>query len=428
MVVAFAHELLADKLGQQSLPSPRESKNLRHRWIREARVAFNVFNSRVLFSRDHVHTALRHIAKVLIAFSVGFFGYKNIDKPYDAGAANVVAIMLNRRSLGGELQKNLSRVQGVVLGTVVGEISASVFGGCSWFHHAARAVILGLGSGLSLFIYFHSAHYTDSYTGFLMAVFFSKGLAKHCSDDYFSYQAFYDTVVDIVVALLIVVGLDSACESSTSATQASTAYLDAWRSLRSAVNSILKVPDGGNALEHRSSEVRQKLARASEFGEEASQEPRYWRIPWRAQLFSEAICRAHHARYNLSCMEFALAGSSRSISGFESIQCMPSFMNLVQILDRKLSLMEDKLLCIFVHESTMPMETFQHELVWEDFLENWAESVRVFMSDFEARGDIKDRPSYPLETDPQALISLLVVSMDSILYEVRHLHRAIMLE
>merc|ERR1712232_775197 len=157
---------------------------------------------------------------------------------------------------------------------------------------------------MAFVVYFHSSNYATSYTAFLVAVFYSKGIVKRCefpgAGNY--YQDFFDNIYDVVLALLVVIGVDLALERRVS-TRACATYVGTWRSLRDSVDSLL---DPSSACITRGTPVlRGELARSALLGKEAADEPRPWRPPWPSALFASALARAGNVCLSLTNLEYA---------------------------------------------------------------------------------------------------------------------------
>ena len=93
----------------------------------DKRHPFVVFDPVVLFDVDHVVFTLRNVTKICVGMAVGYVGYAPIIAARSAALANQQAIMINQRSTGSELAKNLTRIYAVVIATLVGQISNTFF-------------------------------------------------------------------------------------------------------------------------------------------------------------------------------------------------------------------------------------------------------------------------------------------------------------
>merc|ERR1719272_1540870 len=95
---------------------------------------------------------------VLLAFALGYVGYGNVLLSENASIASTTSILLSS-AVGSAIAKNLGRLQGVVLGTVVGKLIWAIAGWCTWWGYIALCAALFGWNLLCLYVYYDSPKY-----------------------------------------------------------------------------------------------------------------------------------------------------------------------------------------------------------------------------------------------------------------------------
>merc|ERR1719188_2029048 len=122
----------------------------------------------------------RSTLAIFLGFAIGYGGYPSLGlAPYSGAIASTVSLLLSK-SPGSALLKNLQRVQGVVLGTVVGQLVRGVFITCNWYNAYSIAVILFIWVSFNLFVYYNSVSY--AMIGCLLAAFGAQKMMEVCQD------------------------------------------------------------------------------------------------------------------------------------------------------------------------------------------------------------------------------------------------------
>jgi hypothetical protein len=102
-----------------------------------------VFEPSELFNKDHMMWTLRNSLSVILAFYVGWHGYNKYISMYNASLASTVAVLLSK-FVGSAMGKNLARLQGVVIGIVLGNLLYALLAWCYWWGHLLVALALYL--------------------------------------------------------------------------------------------------------------------------------------------------------------------------------------------------------------------------------------------------------------------------------------------
>eukprot|EP00928_Gymnodinium_smaydae_P037921 TRINITY_DN26269_c1_g1_i1.p1 TRINITY_DN26269_c1_g1~~TRINITY_DN26269_c1_g1_i1.p1 ORF type:complete len:910 (-),score=177.36 TRINITY_DN26269_c1_g1_i1:258-2987(-) len=460
LALEFTADLLADFEGEQPLPYVKETSTLR-----------DIFDPQVLFGHKQLSFAARHTTKVLMAFLFGYYGFRHVDRSYDAGTANVVAVMVNRASLGSELSKNMARVQGAVLGTILGQIGQSAFEGCNWLDMGGKLMSLFLASVTSFMAYFHATLYTQSYIGFIGIFFFSKVMVQRCgSASESNPEMFYFNVVDIVTALVIISAIDSAIDlwqDRRPSRRATRQLRQAWASgicelqqlfdpdcgsptvgrerssiiraktsvqklrgegpLHRALRCLVGPPVAAASPAYHGSDFMSSLEAAVLLGAEAAQEPRGWRLPWRETLFTSAVERSRAISLSISSMNYvATNGSEEKSPFFYSLVQAPSVQRLQQHLCSRMEYINTHLLAFFDHDAASTALFLYDSEAWNDGLEEWAALYEAALEDVSHIKPVPTVRCNSLEDNPYAQAAFLLVLADAIMSELQEVQLSIL--
>merc|ERR1719399_181760 len=159
--------------------SLQEEQKEERSW-RDGAGILGIFEPGELFQKDHIMWTLRNGISIVLAFYVGWHGYGQYIAMYNASIASTVAVLLSK-FVGSAMTKNLARLQGVVIGIVLGNLLYALLAWCYWWGHLAVAVALYLWTLMGLFMYFHSTNYST--VGLLLAVFGTQALLKPCANE-----------------------------------------------------------------------------------------------------------------------------------------------------------------------------------------------------------------------------------------------------
>merc|ERR1719401_506165 len=119
---------------------------------------------------------------------------------YDAGTAAFSAVLL-RKSLGAASARNLNRLRGVVIGTVIGHVTYSMIGWCTLWGYSLMSLAMFSWVATSLFQH-HDASRTSAgiavghsaagaTAGMLAAYFGATGMMEECTEEVY-------TVLDVL--------------------------------------------------------------------------------------------------------------------------------------------------------------------------------------------------------------------------------------
>merc|ERR1719265_1737694 len=95
-----------------------------------------IFDNSVLLNKDHMNFVLRNGLSLALSFIIGYNGYSQIIHNYNSGPAGTVSLLLSS-FVGAAIVKNLGRLQGAVLGTVVGQLAYVYLAWCTLFGYVS---------------------------------------------------------------------------------------------------------------------------------------------------------------------------------------------------------------------------------------------------------------------------------------------------
>jgi len=390
----------------------------------------SIFDKQVLTNTKRLVSRAKTSLMILLGFTVGCHGFMELISEYNAQIASAMSLLL-WVYMGSAMVRSLARVQGVVFGMVMGQILHQIFGYCTWWG------IFGVGFSLILLIcvgHFLSFNSRTSYStvGFLIAAFGCMHLLQACAGDgtFISVHRKFDSMACHIVALFLMVAMDLIFSRSRASDDAHQALLRSLYFIKDRVKHLFDKAEK-NSLPHRG-QIAQLVEEAKAMGNQASEEPRYWRAPFQTELFSKAVGTFHRMRFSLSMAEISTSekgelGGPKS-QALNDLLDMDSFGAVIKILQEKMDVLE-QLLEVFNHESPTKM-VLQQRLAHEcqrDFISEWSSALGHFLNEF-SRGkllvDKKDLNT--VEKDPLAQLSVVFASTTAIITDVSELRYAIL--
>lgn len=406
----FAEDILAHQYGRKQLKSPDDGAG--------------VFDWKVIFELDHAIRAFRRMVSFFIAFYIGWRGYNGMVLQYNSTLAATVAILFSNH-LGSATAENINKLQGVITGTVIGQISYSLLGWCDWYFILILGLFLWLYTFITMFLYYKSAHYGN--ICLYMAVFGCNDFLLGCSDT-FNKEASYHVIADAVVAMGLIIVIDMILENKRASDMAKDAIVDVWRMLNAGTVDLFDENSSG-IREHKGT-ILGKVQRADLLGMEAEWESRFWRTPWKAELYRMAIQCFYRLRMSLSGLEYELSTASGDGGGkdetFVELLKLETFKVVKTNLTDKMSQLE-KLFAIFTHEvkGEMPLLKDAANLIDDNLFGEMA-AMQGLIKDVNQRGLGNDSGADILNDDPASEISLIIATMSAMTGEMRGLQKEIL--
>merc|ERR1719329_92872 len=256
-------------------------------------------------------------------------------KNYNAALASTICVLLTK-SLGGALSNNLKRLQGVVLGTVIGQVAYALLAWCVWWGYISVTAFVFSWSLVALYMYYHSDNFST--VGLLLCVFGNASLLQGCSDSVFAPTVAYYGIINTVTGITIMALFDMILAPGRNSDMAVEQFEIAINPLKDMTDQIFdsKV----ESLAPRRGEIRGKIALAEKLGNEAALEPRYWRCEWPGATYSAGINCLTSMRFNLATIDYCLVSSEgdprHKETHFIKVCAMPEFKQVRLLLLERL--------------------------------------------------------------------------------------------
>lgn len=311
----------------------------------------DIFDMKICLERSHLNYTARNWLSVCLGFYIGYssfldFGTGTPNRQYNAAMASTAAVFISKAA-GSAISKNLSRMQGAVLGSASGGLIYALFGTCTPQGVAGLALFLWIWVAFSLFIYNNST--VNCGLGFLLAYFGTGAMLKGCGQS--GSGGLGTMVFNLLFTVAIMTVVDMIFQGKdTASTQAYNALISSCASLR---KSIADVHDRNSPRVEFRGAVLNSLSLADTMGGCADQEPRWQKTAWRAKTFTKALDVAYNMRYILYGLKYAVAhgasAADKSEQYLEALTC-EDFQQCVSRPDARMNQVED-LLQILINET-----------------------------------------------------------------------------
>lgn len=384
---------------------------------------------------ENLNYVLRGWISVMVAFYIGFNGVAGkMIKNYNAALASTICVLLTK-SLGGALANNLKRLQGVVLGTVIGQVAYALLAWCVWWGYLSVATFVFVWSLVALYMYYHSDNYST--VGLLLAVFANGSMLQGCSDDVFDPTVAYNGIINTVSGITIMGVFDMLLSPDRASNMAMRAYAAASEPLVLMADELLDAKV--KTLAPRKGAIRGLISKANSLNNEASLEPRYWRGEWPTSTYGAGTNALTCLRFNLATIDYALvdsAGSARpKATHYLKASVMSEFEELRELLAAQMRFIESEMAkCLekevivdVFDDNNSPDENLQstdNETRMREKLKAWADAVSDNEDVMQPEEDAKSKFA-SLEDDPVADMCILYGCMINIISELETVHEAI---
>jgi len=287
------------------------------------------FRKEHLFGRQQLNFTLRNFLSLNIACFLGLFG-----QGYNMQIPTFVSLMLSK-DIGAALRMNMGRMQGTVLGMLIGYILFEYLHSCETIFVCLRIMAQLTFQVCVQFIHYYSSEF--GFIGLLLAIFGGKALAQPCEETIdraaavdFAFHSFKS----VAMALGIVTAVDMLLKREM-------ASVMARKSLFGAVDSMIDT-FGGFLMDRpvqpvmtASSSISTNLAEAVRFGVEADQEARWHRTPFRIDLFKELCHIMNTLNSDLLTVQRAFRGVHDRDNGLMNDGLMNRVVNVAPVEFRR---------------------------------------------------------------------------------------------
>mmetsp|Transcript_22031 Transcript_22031/g.53639 ORF Transcript_22031/g.53639 Transcript_22031/m.53639 type:complete len:859 (+) Transcript_22031:126-2702(+) len=248
-----------------------------------------------MVARNHGNFVLRGFTAFMVAFIWGV-SYRN----YNFVMAATVALVMSK-FMGSAVERNLGRMQGVVLGLVIPAIALHLLDSCN----GGMGTLAFLGfvfllEVLALYIY-QAASPRFAYIAMLTAAFAAKSFFVPCDklkDDGATSQAAYAQVTAVVVGIIIVMVVDIALANERPSEAVQDHLGTCFFQIREGFEEFLK---GNKRL--RGNRLKAELRKAWLNHREAINEPRYWRVAYPETMVEGILQQTEELRLDLRALE-----------------------------------------------------------------------------------------------------------------------------
>ena len=379
---------------------------------------------------DNVRYSLRVILSVILGFFTGYSG-SGLVTPGSPAIAKATATLLSKFP-GSALVKNLNRIQGVVLGTVFGQLVDSIFHRsteCSWWNEALLGCCLATYIFATVFIHFYVTDF--AIMGIQMANFGgTEMMAGECGEKEDTGKA-YSKITTNLLAIIFIVLVDLIFASERASDMAASTTQDVWNNIKL---KAMDVFDPDTKVVFSSLELEKELFRVESLGREASYEPRYHRIAWRDEMHDATLKEMQDVRYALSTLERMLADS-----GLDGAQKDPYFRTAVlqstpvkewaAVLREKFNLISH-LLEVFSHETSQRWPMLDDEKVTKQFRVECEKAKRDLLREIVRlkvyKEDAEQLNATSFRDDPLCKLSIFLACSDAMLVSMRQIQHHIL--
>jgi len=327
--------------------------------------------------------ALKTGMAIILAFFVGYLSSGVVLRHYDFSVAYLVGL-LTKKGSGSALNRTLARLQGMIIGFVSASIGRVIIynefelqGLHGEVMMMTMVTVLVFGA---MFLYFHGTG-NNAFVGQLIAVVGTPQLVMRYETGPYNYRA-SQIATNSIVCVLFIMGAVNLSFGARVSDRAPQKLQDLWATLGGMLAESTNPASTSAKIGH--GHVHTAIEECRYLGGEASEEPRYWRTPWRKELFDRACSTAERLRLALRSIQ--VVGGTNAVDGGERSQIfistlqMTSFQELVRLVEDQ-HLQAGKMLCIFSFQTKrdLPIENINMELLESPHHAVWEERMAAFI-------------------------------------------------
>lgn len=411
-VITFAQDLQQQKKDHNHLPQVTDPPHL----------ITSLFQG--ISDPAHLALSFRICLSIYLCFLLGYTGYDDMLDPYSAGLASL-AIYSVGRFQGSALSKSLQRVQGVVLGTIFGQVVHQVFSGCDFVRTGLLELSLFWLVATGIFVRFHSVQ--SSFLAMLTAALGCKQIvAGGCGKQLMNKAESYDAVLQVILCVAILTAVDMALSRTRASDLAAAKLIETFEKVSDATNAIFKQ----DAVVKHEDELIGAINFLESLGEAAAQEPRHWRVDWPAEAYSQCCTILRQLVFSLSSVESSLRKCDGESDVREVRQLLGRDGGDLQKILKKQMLAAIASLKFFQHETSLTFIAEVEQLENEEALEKkrvLAELLELASKDEGAKPIRKPtKPTFKESQDDfMCCVCVVLASLNSILNSMQLVERAI---
>jgi hypothetical protein len=245
------------------------------------------------------NAVVRNAVSIFFAFALGYAGRGAIIKNYNSNIASICTLLMTS-SFGSAMTNNLGRLQGVVLGSVFGQLAYAFLAYCAWYGYLGVGLYQFFWLLITLFAYYNVRDGPLCTIACLLAAFGATGSLMGCSSEVYSPSGM-GKIIDTVCGVTIMTISDQIFSVKTASRYGFDALVSAWTSYKKAMRAFFdpKVKD----IRAHSGAVMGQICLAESVISLADTEPRFARVPFKRQLFEDITLCMHNLRESLCSME-----------------------------------------------------------------------------------------------------------------------------
>lgn len=309
------------------------------------------------------------------------------------------------------------------MGTVIGQTAYALLAWCTMTGYLSVAVAVLIWATITLFIYYNSAAFGT--VGLLLAVFGVTSLLQGCSDEVYNPATSYYGVINTTGGICIMCVVDTLFAPGRASELAVASYFAPYEKLVTQADDLFNFDK--KRLPARAGTVRAMIADAANMGNEAYEEPRYWRAPWPIVTFNRAVACLSTLRFTLASLEAGVTeamktGESRKEDHFLDVLKMESFATVVKCLKTRFDETRCNLEKALQNETGANLMDFsKSQMLSSDLAEKHSAAMKAiqdFVDEFNKAQHKDITEDETLEQDPIADMSILVCSLQAIFAEL----------
>jgi len=315
----------------------------------------SLFNKKKVLDPTHLDFVLRNFVSLMISFILGTYLFN-----FNSAMPSFVALMLSDKP-GAALLGNLGRIQGTVLGTLVGNVLYIALHDCDeWVLKFIAFFIFEWGA---CFVYYYSDQF--SAIGALLAIFGGSVLITHCDSELSlgdisalkvaAYDQFYMlalALATVTIVDLVFRGKSAAILSQEEAASAMDKSMDFF------TRAMSHGDEAFQGLEEMNKEVLQHIDMLETFAFEANQEPRWHRAPFRYVLSLQLLGQIRKVHLDIMTVLHAIEGTvAHDTDGIHALlaKCK-SFERVTVDLEKKLKFAREVVKVVCEHDLEGPLD------------------------------------------------------------------------
>eukprot|EP00747_Dinoflagellata_sp_TGD_P119093 gnl/TRDRNA2_/TRDRNA2_172946_c0_seq1.p1 gnl/TRDRNA2_/TRDRNA2_172946_c0~~gnl/TRDRNA2_/TRDRNA2_172946_c0_seq1.p1 ORF type:complete len:879 (-),score=130.51 gnl/TRDRNA2_/TRDRNA2_172946_c0_seq1:274-2910(-) len=399
-------------------------------------VLYKWVDPKELWSPHNIKESRRFGVALFLALLIGlgFTPFPKVFKPYDPAIAGALSIVISP-ALGSALQDNLMKIQGMVVGTIMGQLIDTVFGWCSLWTACCKAAMMLMFVWVSLFIHYDGVVFNK--VGMLLAIFGCKVMIVNCKDsdpaDYvLPAESTHHGLFIVVVAIVLLFLVDFMFASKTAAEHCLEVYKNFWVSATQELRSLFDPNVSTTATHAKYNELKSTLEKAQKLGVEANLEPRYRFIPFHKHLFDLAIKIGERYQSNVGFMQDSAAESQYHGPKARSFMELLNIESFKQIGDLLVDDMETlkPLLNIFGQQTEKRIAELKDKTAKTQFLVKFKSIMMEFMDNFHDMEPSLNPAETEFETlldDPASKVSIVILAALNMVQSIKklrvHIHK-----